>query len=219
MIKGRALRRSFGITGLMVISQLFVFASSVKAEDNYVYAYNDDPYEHRCWKNLANCGKTYGQCRTARASFVDHHDWQENFNLKFSNDWLSETADSPDYIYAFDNDVRGGLSIKAAAPGTTVSELANDVIEHFQSRVKSSGGRVLAVSSRPVVWAGMNARRIEQKFSYKDLPAPITCVTLVAESKGRAFKLELAQFDRLYNSRDYRPLIETCIASFKVAEI
>ncbi len=216
----RCSSRSFraGVLAIALLALLTPFYAQA-SEETYITAYIDDPYEHDCWKAFANQGKTYGQARSARATFVDHHNWQDGFNLKFSNDWLSDTADSPDYIYVFNNDVRGGMSIKSMPPGTTLESLAQEVTDNFRSRVRSEGGHVLGVSTRPVTWAGMRAKRIDQRFSYKDLPVPITCVTLIGESKGREFKLELAQFDRLYNSRDYRPLIESSISSLRVTGI
>lgn len=203
-------------TMLVLAQALLLPALSAQAapDDSYIYAYIDDPYEHRAWRKFVNQG-SWGQYRSARVSFTDHHDWQENFNLKFANSWLADTADSPDYVYVFDTDIRGGISVKSVQPGTTLEELSRSTIENFHNRVRSEGGRVLGVSSRPAMWGGMRARRIDQRFSYKDVPGVITCVTMVGLHKGREFKLEMAQFDRLYNSRDYRSLIESCIASLR----
>ncbi len=171
-----------------------------------------DAYEHLEWRTYGNLTKNDTEIQFDKARYELFKFPAEGFALKYAQPWT--LSEDKGWLITFGTQVRGGMKIMPLPAKTTITldKIVSRRIEAIRHRVQAEGGK-LVLNSTPSMFCGFPGKKIEQKITFSDVKQPIICNTYISIGNNKAFLLDLAAPEYLYNNKIYCTMLSESASS------
>lgn len=173
-----------------------------------------DAYDHRAWYRDRGRSKDQTEIKFDKDRFIEYKYPAEGFAIKEVDVWSVGNPEAG-WVTHYTAHVHGGMKVTPLPPkSTTTLESATKArMDAIRSRLKAEGGKLVSITSTPAKFCGFAGRRIEQKFTFSDVPDPIICVSHIAIGNNTEYLLDVAAFESLYKDKTYHAMLEETATS------